>query len=93
MNCPICPAPAASNEFEFCEECWLIFLALAKCPVGLFLSQDQTCLCLMTDGFFQGLRGMYRDAYVVATGKFYWGRGLRKDRDQLRVYPCRVVEE
>jgi hypothetical protein len=42
---------------------------LAKCPIGLFMSQDSE-LCLKTE---YGNNEGRIDAYIVSSGEFFWG--------------------
>jgi hypothetical protein len=54
-------------------------LALADCPVGLFMKDDE--LCLKTE---YGDNNGRIDAYIVSTGEFFWG-GTSKPQDQRKV--------
>lgn len=59
------------------------------CPVGLFVSAGE--LCLMTE--YADMDG-HADAYVVASGEYFWGGTTKKaDRDQVLVTPAKVESE
>lgn len=61
---------------------------LDECPPGLFLYGD----CLGFKSEYRGESGT-PDAYVVASGEFFWGGAkTREDRDGLPVIPVEVTD-
>lgn len=61
---------------------------LDQCPPGLLLFGG----CLVFKSEYRGSEGT-PDAYVVASGEFFWGGAkTRKERDALMVTPVEVVD-
>lgn len=58
-------------------------VTLARCPVGLFIS-DSGALCLKTE--YQTNDGRI-EAYIVRTGEFFWGSALATNQRQQIVTP------
>jgi hypothetical protein len=62
-------------------------ISLAKCPIGLFICNEE--LCLKTE--YENNEGRI-DAYIVGSGEFFWGakpQTIKSQRAQI-VFPVTV---
>jgi hypothetical protein len=62
---------------------------LADCPVGLFLNR-YGCLCLKTE--YGDNKGRI-DAYIVASGEFFWGDQPQTIESQRRQMVRPITDE